>query len=431
MRYLFLAVVFACAPMQVSALVVEQEQKPVTPKPTAQKSTSTPSKPRAQRAPQKVQTKAPPSEESIRFYQSIQNGNLDMARLYLSKGADINCDNCNQDNITPLMNRSAGYPIEHVKFLIENGANINQQKTNGITALMLAAGSGATGTISLLIDNGADVSLKDENGNDALFYSMRLFGFWQAWRENDNSDQSALLVRYLVGKGASINQQGSDGISPLMFLASRCYPEAIKLFLSLGADPSLKTKLGETALMIAEKKAVSSVQGSTCNQTYSILSEPERYMAASSSKPILTAASTSGNTPSSTNTGAAHSVYGAYVGNYSGNYGGDDDGTFQVAIEQDGNIKLAGKSLRNNQSFNGNGKMNSDGSLGITLGSISTGATFQGSINPKTGALYGTWKNGEQAGNFSGSKQSGQTQATNPIEAIGGLLNVLNKALAK
>lgn len=424
MRYLYLAVILACVSMHASALVVEPEQKPAISKSTTSKTVSAPAKTSRTATPQIVQTKAPPSEGSVRFYQAIQNGNLDMARLYLSKGADINCDNCSQDNLTPLMNRSAGYPIEHVKFLIENGANINQQKANGITALMLAAGSGTTGTITLLIENGADVSLTDQNGNDALFYSMRVFGFWQAWRENDNSNQSALLIKYLISKGASINQQGSDGISPLMFLASRCYPEAIKLFLSLGADPNLKTKLGETALMIAEKTAVNSAQGSTCNQTYSVLSDPERYRAASSTSPP---------TPSvgipASNNAPSNRVYSTYAGNYSGNYSGDDNGSFQVTVEQDGNIKLTGKSLRNNQAFTGNGKMNSDGSLGITLGNISTGATFQGSINPKTGGLYGTWKNGEQAGNFSGSKQT--AQASNPIEAIGGLLNVLNKALAK
>lgn len=182
--------------------------------------------------------------------------------------------------------------------------------------------------------------------------------------------------------------------------------------------------------MMAEKIAVNSRQGSTCNQTYSILSEPERYMEASSNNPTVDIPVTN-NTHSNSNPGNANSAYISYVGNYSGNYSGDDNGAFQVAIEQDGNIKLTGKSMRNNQSFTGNGKMNNDGSLGITLGSISTGATFQGSINPKTGALYGTWKNGEQGGNFSGSKQTVQTQAANPIETIGGLLNVLNKALAK
>lgn len=422
MRYLFLAVILACTSMQASAMVVEPEQKPSVPKSSTPKTVNAPAKTPRTAVPKVVQTKAPPSEESVRFYRAVQNRNWDMARLYLSKGADINCDNCNYDNLTPLMAMSwTSGSAGHVKFLIENGANINQQNANGITALMLAAQIRETETITLLIENGADASLKDRNGHDVLFHLMPVL----------ISDQHQLLVRHLLSKGASINQQGNDGISPLMFLASRCDAEATKLFLSLGADPSLKTKLGETALMMAEKIAVNSRQGSTCNQTYGILSGPERYMAVSSSRPTTVSIPASNNMPSSTNTVAVQSVYNAYAGNYAGDYGGDDNGPFQVTVEQDGNIKLAGKSLRNNQAFTGNGKMNRDGSLGITLGSISTGATFQGSINPKTGALYGTWKNGEQAGNFSGNKQTAQTQAANPIEAIGGLLNVLNKALAK
>lgn len=431
MRHLFLAVILACVSMQVAALVVEPEQKPAISKSTTSKTVSAPAKAARTTTPQIAQTKAPPSEESVRFYQAVLYRNWDMARLYLSKGADINCDNCSHDNLTPLMNRSADPLIEDVKFLIENGANINQQNANGITSLMLASRAWSTETITLLVENGADASLKDRNGNDALFYLMNVYGLGQGWWVANNGGQFISLVRYLLSKGASINQQGSDGISPLILLAARCYPEATKQFLSLGADPNLKTKLGNTALMAVEKAAINSPQGSACNQTYSILSEPERYMATSSSRPTAIGIPTSNNTHSTPSAGTANSVYSTYAGNYAGNYGGDDDGTFQVTVEQDGNIKLAGKSLRNNQAFTGNGKMNSDGSLGITLGSTSTGATFQGSINPKTGGLYGTWKNGEQAGNFSGSKQTGQTQAANPIEAIGGLLNVLNKALAK
>lgn len=421
MRYLFLAAIFACTSMQASAMVVEPEQKSAAPKPTAQKSTSTPSKPRAQRAPQVVQTKAPPSEESVRFCRAVLSGNFDMARLYLNKGADINCENCSQysGSYTPLMHSVSR--MGFAKFLIENGANVNYQNIDGVSALMLASQARQIETITMLVANGADASLKDHNGHDALFYLMGQFYV----------SQDPPLVRYLHSNGASINQQGNDGISPLMFWASRCDAEATKLFLSLGADPNLKTKLGETALMLVEKIAVNSSQGSTCNQTYSILSEPERYMATSSSRPIATGIPTSNNTHSTPSAGTANSVYSTYAGNYAGNYGGDDNGPFQVTVEQDGNIKLAGKSLRNNQAFTGNGKMNRDGSLGISLGNISTGATFQGSINPKTGALYGTWKNGEQAGNFSGSRQTAQTQAANPIEAIGGLLNVLNKVLTK
>lgn len=421
MRYLLLAFIFTCASMQASALVVEPEQKPVISKSTTSKTVNAPAKAARTTAPQVVQTKAPPSEESMRFCQAVLSRNYDMARLYLNKGADIDCENCSQysGNYTPLMHMVSR--IDFVKFLIENGANVNHQNVDGVTALMLAVRSRQTKTITLLIENGADASIKDQNGHDALFYLMGEF-----YKEDPS------LIRYLLSKGVSIDQQGNDGISPLMFLASRCEAEATKLFLSLGADPSLKTKLGETALMMTEKRAVNSRQGSTCNQTYSMLSEPERYRAASSASPTPSdSVPASNSAPYGVGGTSTNSGYSAYAGNYSGNYSGDDNGSFQVAVEQDGNIKLAGKSLHNNQAFTGSGKMNSDGSLGITLGSISTGATFQGSINPKTGALYGTWKNAEQAGIFSGNKQSTQAQAENPIKAIGGLLNVLNKALAK
>lgn len=426
MRYLFLAVIFACISMQASALVVEPEQKPVVSKSTTSKIVNAPSRQHAQRTQKITQTKAPPSEESVRFYQAALNENFDMMRLYISKGANVDCTNCGRhQGISALMELSGhnGYhdKSEVIKFLIFNGANVNQQSSSGQTALMYAASACNANHMMLLGDNGAVASIADQNGLDPLVYLLGA-GY---------CEKRLQLFKYLTAKGAQINRQDRMGETPLMRAAQRCWVEVTQLFLTLGANPNIKTNLGETALTLAEKSAINTYQGSECNQTYSMLSEPERYMSESSSKPAVAVVPLPNNMSPSNNTGAMRSVYGAYVGNYVGNYSGDDNGTFQVTVEQDGNIKLVGKSLHNNQSFTGNGKMNNDGSLGISFGNISTGATFQGSINPKTGALYGTWKNGDQIGNFSGSRQTTQAQAANPVEAIGGLLNVLNKALAK
>ncbi|MDO8293707.1 MAG: ankyrin repeat domain-containing protein [Gallionella sp.] len=388
----------------------------------------------------------PPSQESILFSQALQSWNFDMMRVYLKKGADINCLNCGlstlvseyKNDFSPLM-YAASVGTRHLqaegfaamKFLIESGANVNLQNSKGMTALMVVAAWPKIEKINLLMENGADLALKDKNGQDAFFYLVNSDSFWI------NTETFAARARDFVSKGASINQQDITGATPLIYAAIACSDGRTKELLSLGADPTIKTKKGETALTLVEKIAVQSKQGSTCNQTYALLSDTTRYTA---SQPDNTAPSDSAQSrapalgkPMSASPTNVNTDYSVYVGNYSGKYSGDDSGSFQIIIEQDGTIKLNGKSQINNQAFTGVGKMNSDGSLGITLGSVSTGATFQGSINPKTGGVYGTWRNGEEAGNFSGSKQTGQTQAAgnNPIEAIGGLLNVLNKALVR
>lgn len=382
----------------------------------------------------------PPNQASLLFYRAVENGNFDMMRLYLNKGANINCDNCFQGvggeyhpsaHYTPLMYTALSRERASIfKFLIENGAAINFQNSKGVTALMLASDGWNIEKIKILVESGADVRLKDKRGEDALTYLLRGFLVFGNEYERSFRDQNLnSMVEYMLNNGASINNQNHEGLSPLMLVSADCgglYSPSLvatKLLLSLGANPNLKTKSGDTALMIVEKIAVQSPQGSTCNKVYAVLSDSNSYRTSNSAN-IKPSEITS--KPTSTST-ADNANYSMYSGNYSGNYSGDDNGTFRFTVGQDGSINLSGISSKTNQPFSGNGKINKDGSLGIPLGNISTGATFQGSINPKSGTLYGTWKNAELAGNFSGSKQV--QEGSNPLESIGSLLDGLGKVL--
>lgn len=433
MRYLFLTVILVCLSMHASAMVIEP-QKGTTPstKSVRQKAVS-------------MSTKAmlaPPSKATIQFFQALRNDNFQIMDVLLNQGADINCNNCNSKGQTPLMfamehPKSGSTVSESVRYLVEKGANLNTQDNGGSTAIMYGKGFSPYWShayqVLYLIENGAKTTVKDGAGNNILHhaysvgYSAITSGALAPYGEDGYTEvlkQVKAVTRTSIEHGLNVNQQNLIGETPLHLAAAKCLNAGVELLLSLGANPSIRTKAGDTALSLATERATTSIHPEICNETVRILQNPNQ---ASSANPIQ-----QGNSGSTApNRTPQNSAFGAYAGNYSGNYSGDDNGPFQVTVEQDGNIKLAGKSLRNNQAFTGNGKMNKDGSLGISLGTISTGATFQGSINPKTGGLYGTWKNAEQAGNFSGSKQSAQAQASNPIEAIGGLFNVLNKVLAK
>jgi hypothetical protein len=208
-----------------------------------------------------------------------------------------------------------------------------------------------------------------------------------------------------------------------MTAANDCADYSVETLLAYKADPTIKSKLGKTALDLAIEKATRTGQNSPCNSTVKILQSARQVRQDSPMSTAPQESTYSSSAPVPDNMGNS-----PYTGNYSGTFTGDDNGTLQVAVGQDGNIRLVGKSRGTNQTFTGNGKINRDGLLGITLGSISTGATFQGSINPKTGAMYGTWKNSGLAGNFSGNKQ---TQSSNPLEAISTALDGLSKILAQ
>lgn len=55
-----------------------------------------------------------------------------------------------------------------VKFLVENGADLNYQSSYGNTALILASMWGHSEVVRFLLSKGADTSLKNKDGNTAL-----------------------------------------------------------------------------------------------------------------------------------------------------------------------------------------------------------------------------------------------------------------------
>jgi hypothetical protein len=88
------------------------------------------------------------------------------------------------------------------------------------------------------------------------------------------------------------------------------------------------------------------------------------------------------------------------VGTYSGTYSGATSGTFSVTINSYGVI--SGTGVQAGIPFNISGTVASNGTG--TFGSAGI-ATFNGSVNPDTGAFSGTWSSTDGTGTYSGKKQ--------------------------
>jgi hypothetical protein len=102
------------------------------------------------------------------------NGNTQLVSMLLSNGADINLQK--NDGWTALM-LAARYSntdsnVETVKLLLDNGADINLQKNDGWTALMLAARYSNIETVKLLLDNGADTFIKNNTNKITIDYCL-------------------------------------------------------------------------------------------------------------------------------------------------------------------------------------------------------------------------------------------------------------------
>jgi hypothetical protein len=378
----------------------------------------------------------PASKESIQFAQAFQSGNFEMMDILLGQGADINCGNCIPSlfhvytGLTPLMsgmeNRvETGSAIsKYVRYLVEKGANLNIQDKTGKTALMYGADNGfnpfwSSGyQVIYLLESGANPSLKDKDGNNLLHYAFNK-GYSLNLPTEDVVKQAKNVVRLSVERGLNINQQNVLGETPLHFAAAKCLNDGIEYLIMMGANPSIKTKAGVTALNIATEKATNANHQEICNETVHILQ---------SSKQALTIPNNlQDNTFNAGSSASNKQAIARFSGTYAGTYIGSNTGTFEVTILGDGMITFNGYSSRG-EPFSGEGKLNNDGSVAIA--SDSTGSTFVGSINQDI--FEGTWKNIKynQAGSFQGKKGAEfvKTQPTE-ISPVAGFFGVLNKIL--
>lgn len=125
-----------------------------------------------------------------------------------------------------------------VKFLIDNGADVNARDTVNATPLLWAAGFGRPETVSLLIANKADVKAVDDNGWTALI-----------WAAGIGQPET---VDILIKAGADLNAADRQtGDTPLLRAARTGKPESLKVLLAAGADINARNNLKQTALHCA------------------------------------------------------------------------------------------------------------------------------------------------------------------------------------
>ncbi len=87
-------------------------------------------------------------------------GHLEIAKVILARGADVNARMRNQCKDTALLVALRGNKTEFVKLLLEKGADVNAANTRKATPLIVAACKADKETVELLIAKGADVNAK-------------------------------------------------------------------------------------------------------------------------------------------------------------------------------------------------------------------------------------------------------------------------------
>jgi hypothetical protein len=125
-----------------------------------------------------------------------------------------------------------------VDLFLKTGFHPDSRDRRGVTLLCLAARGRHLSIAQQLLDAGAYIDLQSEDrGYSALMDATRA--------------GAVDLVRYLLSKGADPNLRSKDGQTALIVAVGRNDAETARLLLDYGADPSIPDKLGIDAAKYA------------------------------------------------------------------------------------------------------------------------------------------------------------------------------------
>lgn len=203
-------------------------------------------------------------------------------RKLLDKGLEVSGKDNNDD--TPLHLMAAIADCESMRFLVENGADIQARNRLGETVLHTLASSnefdGFQDSLNFLMEMGLDINQTDSNGKTAIHHALvskdtdekaieefikrgiRInvkdscgrTELYDAIEEVDTQyspsdlERRAAVIRLLANAGVDVNEGDMYGITPLHLATTRDDLEILVSLLDAGADVTKKTKSGATVL---------------------------------------------------------------------------------------------------------------------------------------------------------------------------------------
>lgn len=167
-------------------------------------------------------------------------GNLDGVKYLLENGANINAIDSVGD--TALICAVSMGHFKVVKYLVENGADIEKRDNKKKTALRLALDRGQLKIAECLIKKGADINTKDNSGDTALIWASKA---------RNTKMRNTDVVEYLIKNKADVNEKNDNGLTALMYASYNLHLEIVKLLIENGAKVNEKNNGDWTALMYA------------------------------------------------------------------------------------------------------------------------------------------------------------------------------------
>lgn len=184
------------------------------------------------------------------IWYAIRSGKEDTLRELVGRGATVSL-NLPCEYGTPLAVAAYGGQDRLVKFLVENGAGVNNSFCGTFftqypaNALLVAAEEGHTETVKVLLACGADLEFENKEGEGALFCAA----------ESGHVE----VVQCLINSGADVNARNRELTTPLIKACEFGRLDVVRLLLLNGAELEVVDMRGETALRAATATGVEAV----------------------------------------------------------------------------------------------------------------------------------------------------------------------------
>jgi uncharacterized protein len=189
--------------------------------------------------------------------QDVERG--DLASVQARIGADRSLLNARTDdwrNCTALEWAAWHGHLHIARYLVGEGAEVNEGDGSGCPALQGACMRGNQAMVELLLEAGADAATPDEDGKTVLMFA--------AARSNVG------IIRALLANGCGdVDARNRDGCTALWWACENGRTNAVQLLLEAGADSRIAERHGVTPLQLArtlgEESCAAVLEVSTCD----------------------------------------------------------------------------------------------------------------------------------------------------------------------